>query len=34
MNLRDAYVTIQLVPRREHFMLPLERVVGQWCTGE
>jgi hypothetical protein len=30
MNLRDAYVTIWLVPRREHFVLPLERVVGEY----
>jgi hypothetical protein len=34
MNLADAYVTIRLVPRREHFVLRLERVVGEWCTGE
>ena len=30
MNLCDAYVTIRLVPRREHFMLLLERVVGEF----
>jgi hypothetical protein len=30
MNLRDAYVTIWIVPRREHSVLPLERVVCEY----
>jgi hypothetical protein len=30
MNLPDAYATIRLLPRREHFVLPLEKVVGEY----
>jgi hypothetical protein len=30
MNLPDAYVTIRLLTRREHSVLPLERVVCEY----